>query len=283
MSQSFAGAERIFEVIDAIPEAYEDPHAVRMPRIEGGIGFAAVSFGYDKSKPVLQDIDLEIAPGEMIGLVGKSGVGKTTAVNLIARFYDVDQGQVRIDGVDIRRIHLRDLRRQIGIVSQDPVLFSGTIAENIAYGNPGASFAQVVAAARKARAHEFIMAKPDAYETQVGERGAGLSGGERQRLAIARAVLHDPRILVLDEATSSVDVETEKQIQQALGELTHGRTTVAIAHRLSTLRNADRVVVLDGGRIVEVGTHAELMARGGIFCELVRLQQEVAQIIAIRE
>ena len=215
--------------------------------------------------------------------MGKSGVGKTTTVNLIARFYDIDYGAIEIDGTDIRKIHLRDLRSQIGIVLQEPVLFSGTIAENIGYGRPGSSFADIMAAARAANAHNFIMAKPDGYETQVGEKGAGLSGGERQRVSIARAILHNPRILILDEATASVDVETELQIQEAIQRLVEGRTTVAIAHRLSTLRNADRLMVLDDGRIVEQGTHAELMAKQGTFYELVNLQREVAEIIAIKE
>jgi ATP-binding cassette subfamily B protein len=219
----------------------------------------------------------------MVGLVGRSGVGKTTTVNLLARFYDVDRGAVTIDGTDLRRIRLKDLRRQIGIVPQEPVLFSGTIGENIGYGKPGAALTEIMAAARVANAHGFILAKPDGYDTQVGERGAALSGGERQRLAIARAILHDPRILILDEATSSVDVETEKQIQEAIGRLVQGRTTVAIAHRLSTLRHARRLVVLEAGHIAEVGTHEELMARKGAFYELVQLQQEVSQIIALKE
>ena len=283
MTRAFAGAERIFEIIDTTPEAYEDPQAVPVPRMEGHVVFDGVTFGYDKSKPVLHNIELEVEPGEMIGLVGKSGVGKTTTVNLVCRFYDVDHGGISIDGTDIRRIKLSDLRRQIGVVPQDPVLFSGTIADNIAYGDPDAKIEAIMDAARAANAHHFIMAKEDGYDTKVGERGAGLSGGERQRLAIARSILHDPRVLVLDEATSSVDVETEKQIQESLGHLVEGRTTFAIAHRLSTLRNANRLVVLDGGRVVEVGTHEELMAADGHFAELVRLQQEVSQIIAVQE
>ena len=283
MTRAFAGAERIFEVIDTTPEAYDDDKAVRMPRMEGRVVFDSVTFGYDKSKPVLHDIELEVEPGEMIGLVGKSGVGKTTTVNLVCRFYDVDHGGISIDGTDIRQIRLSDLRRQIGIVPQDPILFSGTIADNIAYGNPAARLEAIMDAARAANAHHFIMAKGDGYDTKVGERGAGLSGGERQRIAIARSILHDPRVLVLDEATSSVDVETEKQIQESLGRLVAGRTTFAIAHRLSTLRNASRLVVLDRGRIVEVGTHQELMAANGHFAELVRLQQAVSEIIAVQE
>jgi len=283
MSQSFAGAERIFEVIDTEPEAYEDPRAVTLTDMQGKISFDEVTFGYDKSKPVLHDITLEVAGGEMVGLVGRSGVGKTTTVNLVARFYDVDYGSIQIDDTDIRQIKLRDLRRQIGIVSQDPVLFSGTIGENIGYGNPDASFDKIMEAARIANAHNFTMAKPDGYETQVGERGSGLSGGEKQRIAIARAILHDPKILILDEATSSVDVQTEQQIQEAIGRLTRGRTTIAIAHRLSTLRNASRLFVLEDGRIVETGTHAELLEKKGRFYDLVQLQQQAAEIIAIKE
>ncbi len=283
MTRAFAGAERIFEVIDAPPESYEDPDALAMPDVDGRVHFDGVTFGYDKSKPVLHEIQLDVAPGEMIGLVGRSGVGKTTTVNLVARFYDVDRGALKIDGTDIRRIRLADLRRQIGIVPQDPVLFTGTIAENISYGRPGASLPEIMDAARAANAHGFIMAKPDGYDTRVGERGAGLSGGERQRIAIARSVLHDPKILILDEATSSVDVQTEKQIQESIARLVKGRTTFAIAHRLSTLRNADRLVVLDAGRVVEMGTHEELMERGGHFAELVELQRAVAEIIAVKE
>ena len=283
MTRAFAGAERVFEVIDTTPESYDDSGAVRMPEMEGGVRFREVTFGYDKSKPVLKGIDLEVRPGEMIGLVGRSGVGKTTTVNLIARFYDVDHGAIEIDGVDIRRISLRDLRQRIGIVLQEPVLFSGTIAENIGYGKPGARFEEILEASRLANAHDFILAKPDGYETQVGEQGNSLSGGERQRVAIARAMLHDPRILILDEATSSVDVETEKQIQEAIHRMVEGRTTIAIAHRLSTLRDADRLVVLDDGRVAEVGTHAELMDRRGVFHDLVEMQQEASRIIAVAE
>ena len=283
MTRAFAGAERVFEVIDTVPESYDDARAERMPRMRGRIRFADVTFGYDKSKPVLKGIDLDVGAGEMIGLVGRSGVGKTTTVNLIARFYDVDHGAITIDGVDIRRLNLRDLRRQIGIVSQEPVLFSGTIADNIGYGKPGARFEEIVEAARLANAHDFILARPDGYETQVGEQGNSPSGGERQRVAIARAMLHDPRILILDEATSSVDVETEKQIQEAIQRMVQGRTTFAIAHRLSTLRDAERLVVLEEGRIVEVGTHRELMRRGGVFHDLVKMQQEASRIIAVAE
>ena len=281
MTRAFAGAERIFEVIDTAPEAYENRDAVSMPRLEGEINFDNVTFGYDKSKPVLRDLNLRIRAGEMVGLVGHSGVGKTTTVNLVARFYDVDHGSIEIDSIDIRNIKLNDLRRQIGIVSQDPILFSGTIRENISYGNPAASFRDIVAAARAANAHDFIIAKADGYDTRLGERGTGLSGGERQRLAIARAILHDPRILILDEATSTVDVQTEKQIQQAISRLVRGRTTLAIAHRLSTLRNADRLVLIDAGQVSEEGTHEELMARKGAFFELVRLQQQVSSVMAI--
>ena len=283
MTRAFAGAERVFEILDTPPEAYEDPDAVPMPLMEGRVSLRKVRFGYDKSKPVLNDLDLEVQPGEMIGLVGKSGVGKTTTVSLLARFYDADEGRIEVDGVDNRKIKLNDLRRQIGIVPQEPFLFSGTIAANIGYGRPGASMEDIMAAARAANAHNFIMAKPDGYDTQVGERGSRLSGGERQRVAIARAVLHNPRILILDEATSSVDVQTEKQIQDALGRLVRGRTTFAIAHRLSTLRNANRLVVMEGGRIIETGTHEELMAKEGHFYELVKLQRQVAEVIAIKE
>ena len=281
MMRAYAGAERIFEVIDAKSEPFDDPGARPMPRIEGRVHFRDAFFGYDPGKPVLRQTELEVKPGEMIGLVGKSGAGKSTLIHLLCRFYDVTRGRVEIDGVDIRRLRLEDLRSQIGLVAQQSFLFNGTVAENIAYGKPGASFDEVLRAARAANAHEFIVKLPDGYDMVVGEQGNKLSGGERQRIAIARAILHDPKILILDEATSSLDTPTEKKIQEAIARLVEGRTTFAIAHRLSTLRSADRLVVLDAGRIVETGTHEELMQREGYFHKLVKTQQETTAVMAV--
>ncbi|HEX5323470.1 MAG TPA: ABC transporter ATP-binding protein, partial [Capsulimonadaceae bacterium] len=278
-SRAMAGAERIFEVMDTDPEPY-NREGVSHP-ITGEVMFEDVRFGYDKSNPVLKGINFTAKPGDMIGLVGKSGAGKSTTINLICRFYEPDAGAIKIDGSDYRNVSLQDMRRQIGIVLQEPFLFNGTISENIAYGKPGASLEEIMEAAKAANAHSFILSKPDGYDTMVGERGAKLSGGERQRVSIARAILHDPRILILDEATSSVDVETEKQIQEAIGRLISGRTTFAIAHRLSTLRNATKLVVLDKGEIVEMGTHAELMEKKGEFYKLVETQSAVTQIIGL--
>ena len=281
MIHAYAGAERIFEVMDTPMEPFDAPNAKPMPQIEGRVSFRDVTFGYDPGKPILKGIDLEVAPGEMIGLVGKSGVGKSTFINLICRFYDINRGRLAVDGEDIRDIRLEDLRSQIGMVHQEPTLFNVTIAENIRYGKPGATLDEVIRAAIAAEAHEFIVAKPDGYDTKVGEHGGKLSGGEKQRIAIARAILHDPKILILDEATSSLDTPTEKKIQIAIARLVKGRTTFAIAHRLSTLRNADRLVVLDDGKIAEVGSHAELMARRGIFYKLVQTQQATTAVMAV--
>ncbi|MEW6753429.1 MAG: ABC transporter transmembrane domain-containing protein [Candidatus Latescibacterota bacterium] len=280
MVRALAGAERIFEVLDSRPEPFEDPAARRAPAIAGRVTFRQASFGYDPGKPVLRDVDLEVQPGEMIGLVGRSGAGKSTLVNLVCRFYDLTRGTLEVDGVDIRRIRLEDLRSQIGLVAQHSFLFNASIADNVRYGRPEATFEEIVQAARAANAHEFIVAKPDGYDMVVGEGGNRLSGGEKQRLAIARAILRDPRILILDEATSSLDTQTESRIQEAIRRLVAGRTTFAIAHRLSTLRSADRLVVLDGARIAEVGTHAELMARGGLFSDLVQTQQGTSAVMA---
>lgn len=278
-SRAMAGAERIFEVMDTEPEPYTRD-GIAHP-INGDVQFEGVRFGYDKSNPVLKGITFTAKPGDMIGLVGKSGAGKSTTINLICRFYEPDAGAITFDGIDYRKISLQDMRRQIGIVLQEPFLFNGTIAENIAYGKPGATLDEIMQAAKAANAHNFVLSKPDGYDTMVGERGAKLSGGERQRVSIARAILHNPRILILDEATSSVDVETEKQIQEAIARLIEGRTTFAIAHRLSTLRNATKLVVLDKGEIVEMGTHAELMEKKGEFYKLVETQSAVTQIIGV--
>jgi ATP-binding cassette, subfamily B, bacterial len=282
MVRAFAGAERIFEVIDARSEPFDDPNAVPMPTIKGHVHFKKAAFAYDPGKIVLRDVDLEVQPGEMIGLVGKSGVGKSTLINLITRFYDTSRGRVEIDGVDIRDIRLEDLRSQIGLVAQQSFLFNGTISENIAYGKPNASFDDILRAAYAANAHEFIVKKADGYDMVVGEQGNKLSGGEKQRIAIARAILHDPKILILDEATSSLDTPTEKKIQEAIARLVAGRTTFAIAHRLSTLRSASRLVVLDAGKIAEIGTHEELMERRGIFYNLVQTQQETSAVMATK-
>ena len=271
-----AGAKRIFDILDHVSNVPDPAHPVRLERVQGAIELRGVGFRAG-SRVILKDVSLSIRPGEMIGLVGHSGSGKSTLVNLISRFYDVSEGAILVDGVDLRRMAVADYRRHIGLVLQEPFLFFGTVAENIAYGKPGATRAEIVAAARAAHAHEFILRLPHGYDSLVGERGQSLSGGERQRISIARALLIDPRILILDEATSAVDTETEREIQRALDNLVQGRTTIAIAHRLSTLRKADRLVVMDRGEIVEVGPHDALMERRGAYWRLYEAQARRAE------
>ena len=269
--KSASAAKRIFDILDHVSSVPEPANPVKLDKIEGRIDLREVGFRYG-NRAVNRGITLNIKAGEFVGLVGHSGSGKSTLVNLICRFYDVSEGAILLDGVDIRSFAIADYRRNIGLVLQEPFLFFGTIAENIAYGKPNASRAEIIASARAAHAHEFILRLPQGYDSMVGERGQGLSGGERQRISIARALLIDPRILIMDEATSSVDSETEKEIQKALDNLVQGRTTIAIAHRLSTLHRADRLVVLERGVVMEEGSHDELMARQGAYFRLYEAQ-----------
>jgi subfamily B ATP-binding cassette protein MsbA len=273
VQQSLAALGRVGEIIDREADIREAPDAEELPPVTGHIAFKGVSFGYAGGDEVLQRVDVEIEPGQVVALVGRSGAGKTSMANLIMRFYDPTEGRIEIDGRDIRQATLRSLRSQIGLVPQETILFGGTIEENMRYGRQEASAEEVMAAATAANAHEFIQRLPNGIDTEVGERGVKLSGGQRQRLAVARALVKDPRILILDEATSSLDAESEALVQQALERLMKGRTTLVIAHRLSTIRKADRILVLADGAIVEAGAHEELLARGGEYSRLYALQQ----------
>lgn len=274
-SSFMTSAQRVFEILDSRPQIVDVKQPRVVERLRGEIVFENVIFGYDPYNPVLKGISFKIAAGEKIGIVGKSGSGKTTIVNLACRFYDPNRGVIRLDGIDIRELRKEDIHRSVALVLQDSFLFRGSIASNISYGRPKASLEEIMAAAKAAYAHEFIIKLPQGYDMRLGENGAGLSGGEKQRISIARALLCDPRILILDEATSSVDTESEKHIQDALKALTRGRTTIAVAHRLSTLRDADRIFVVDAGRIIEQGHHRELMALGGLYHRLVKIQTQL--------
>ena len=269
MSQASASAQRIFEIVDAKNDVTDKPGARPLPAIQGDLAFENVTFRYfDSGEPVLAEISFEAKPGETVALLGATGSGKSTVINLIPRFYDVSEGRVTIDGIDVRDVTLESLRSQIGIVLQETNLFSGSIRDNIAFGRPEATDEEVMAAAKAAAAHDFIMSFPEGYNTPVGERGSTLSGGQKQRVAIARALLLDPRVLILDDSTSSVDLATEALIQRALDRLMKGRTSVVIAQRISTVRNADQIIVLEKGRVVGVGTHTELMETNPIYVEI---------------
>ncbi len=277
-SMSMNCAQRVFEIIDAVPEVTEPACPVRKERLDGTIEVKGVSFSYTPNKPVLDNISFTVRAGEYFGIVGQSGAGKTTLINLISRFYDPKDGEIRIDGIPIRDMAFADLRKNIAIVSQDSYIFSGTVSENIAYAKPDCDFSEIVAAAASAGAHDFIMKLPHGYDTLIGRGAKELSGGEKQRISIARAILADPKILILDEATASVDTHTEQKIQRSLDRLVKGRTTISIAHRLSTLRDADDLIVIESGKIVEQGSHEELKKKRGVYHKLLQLQTKALAI-----
>jgi len=274
--EAIAAGERFFEILDETTEVGDTPDAIDLPMIQGKMVFDEVAFRYGTGDKVLHDIAFEMSPGEMVALVGPSGAGKTSIANLICRFYDPNQGRITVDGHDLRRIKLSSLRQQVAVVLQDSFLFNNSVVENLLYGKPDATRDELIQAANAANAHKFIMQLPEGYDTEIGERGVKLSGGQKQRLALARAILADPRILILDEATSSVDAEAEFLIQQALERVLEGRTSLVIAHRLSTVRNADKIIVLDQGRIVETGKHEELLQHDGLYSQLYQRQVEMA-------
>lgn len=280
MVNALVSAERIFFILDAPREDDSNGKNIVPDKIKGDIEISNLRFAYTEGKDILKGISLHIKAGEMVGLVGRSGVGKSTLINLICRFYRAGEGDIKIDGVSVNDLNLKSFRGQIGMVLQEPFLFNASIYDNIAYSKPDATEDEIIAAAKAAGAHDFILQKDEGYNTKVGEGGARLSGGEKQRIAIARAILHNPPILILDEATSAVDTETERLIRNALAELCKGRTVIAIAHRLSTLRNANRLAVIDNGEIAELGTHEELVAKGGIYAMLVKAQTELNEISA---
>jgi subfamily B ATP-binding cassette protein MsbA len=296
VQQAIAAGERVFELLDTVPEIEDAPDAIELPTIRGAVAFEGVSFRYGTGDPstgsghgpstvseaapeqreVLRDVSFQMQPGQVVALVGPSGAGKTSIANLIPRFYDPVSGRVTVDGCDVKEVKLASLRKQVAVVLQDTFLFNGTVRDNIVYGQPDAGEDEMIAAAKAAYAHEFIVNLPQGYDTEIGERGVRLSGGQKQRLALARAILTDPRILILDEATSSVDAEAEYLIQRALEKVLEGRTALVIAHRLSTIRHADKIIALEEGRIVEVGDHRQLLARGGLYSQMYRRQYDLA-------